>query len=144
MNRPPLTEAPPDADVVTWLRSVLDALALESTERKVLADRLRRQAEEVAQLHGDPVSPEDQMRPADRLWWTAFDAAAAIDANADRALRRVEADRKILDEYERISHPDRLRTGEYWRGSRDALEAVVRLLASAYAGRDGWREKWAL
>lgn len=43
-----------------------------------LVERLRTQAEEVAQLYGDAQPPEDDLKPADILWWTVQDAIDEI------------------------------------------------------------------
>lgn len=47
-----------------------------------LAERLREQAETVARLFGSVDPPEDHMRPADLLWFTAQDAADRLSEYA--------------------------------------------------------------
>lgn len=50
-----------------------------------LATRLRAQAVEVAELYGDPEPPEGDMKSADKLWWTAHDAADVLEALVEQA-----------------------------------------------------------
>lgn len=74
---------------------------------------------------------------------------AAIFAHPDRVLGEVEAKRRVLDEYTRACHMERVThenddPGKWeWLARSEALERVVQLLAQPYAGRPGWREEWA-
>lgn len=58
------------------------------------------------------------------------------------ALRSIAADRRILREYERLLSGDRLRTGAYWGGARDACKFAVQARAAAYDTEPGYREEW--
>lgn len=44
-----------------------------------IVDRLRRQSRRVAELYGDPEPPDDDMKPADQLWFTVQEAADEIE-----------------------------------------------------------------
>ncbi|MEU0078539.1 DUF6221 family protein [Micromonospora tulbaghiae] len=64
--------------------------------------------------------------------------------NPAAVLRSIAADRVILREYKRLQLRDRLRSGPWWDGCRNASESAVRLRAEAYAHRPGYQERWRL
>lgn len=68
--------------------------------------------------------------------------------NPARALREIDAKRRMLDEFTQAgSVPDtpERRTSPHWKGDFGYLQGLARavhLLASAYADRPGYREEW--
>lgn len=60
-----------------------------------------------------------------------------------RVLREIEAARKLLAQYAEVAYNDTNDAYEYADGWANALGLAVRLRASAYADRPGYREEWA-
>ncbi|MFJ9037970.1 DUF6221 family protein [Streptomyces sp. NPDC102406] len=108
--------------------------------------------EEIAQaVHG----------PSDKQWWVAEDIktrlcddqiwmadASFIAAHGPaRVLREIDAKRQILRALQnaevalRNTEPGK-ESHELMRGSTNSLRATVRMLATAYADRPGYREEW--
>lgn len=103
-------------DLVTWLRGVLDEI-----------DRVVR-----AKL-GDPYG----------CWWLAIDEGAP---SPDSVLADIAAKRAILDLAEKVisARDEKDENGVLVSVpiARARMRDVVRLLASAYADRPGYREEW--
>ena len=60
-----------------------------------------------------------------------------------RALAGYTAKRQIVAEAERISQADPLREGDCWRGSNDALQGVLQVMAVPYANHPDYRRERA-
>lgn len=77
------------------------------------------------------------------------DERAAHIARHDpaRVLAEVAAKRRIIDRYEFVTNHgpavDHVRALDMSTGARAALLDAVKMLASVYAGRPGWRAEWA-
>lgn len=84
------------SEIAEFLRARLDEATKKAERRNDLARLLRQQAELVAEAYGDPDPPEDDMKPADRLWWTASDAAEELIRVANETLADVESKRRRL------------------------------------------------
>lgn len=53
-----------------------------------IVERLRKQSRRVAELYGDPEPPDEDMKPADQLWFTCQEAADEIE-RLKRALTEI-------------------------------------------------------
>jgi hypothetical protein len=82
--------------------------------------------------------------------WSLENAPAAYqtDPNSmnfspERVLREIEAKRRILDEYTRLTQDFTHATETVAEHTRRAtLEDVLALLAEPYAGEDGYKQQW--
>lgn len=128
-------------DLVQWLRAQLDED--ERIARAATAGPWSRMGRRVL----DPSPPSDRLG----IGMAVGHAAADADFNetADhivrhdpaRVLREIDADRKLLDQYAEVAAND-VDEVEYAHGWANALGLAVRLRASVYAGRPGYREEW--
>ncbi|MCX5598487.1 DUF6221 family protein [Streptomyces phaeochromogenes] len=147
-------------DLVRWLGEQLDEderIARQATDGPWIA--------EVSGETGNCVIPADAQSTREyvaktQLYAAVFDAEHIARHNPARALRQVEATRKLLDTYTTATRlrdeaaarieaangePD-AKDGDTWLGwQREvaALELPVRLAASAYTDRHTFREEWA-
>lgn len=63
-----------------------------------IVERLRKQSRRVAELYGDPEPPDDDMKPADLLWFTAQEAADEIEQlRAEAAAQAAQSARQCRD-----------------------------------------------
>lgn len=106
-------------ELVAWLREQVDA------------------DERVAQAAADPECYFDMLSSsrAEEAFMFAFDPA--------RVLAEVAAKRRIIDELERLIIVVGWTEEEHGGNDTESLRDLLRLLASVYAGRPGWREEWA-
>lgn len=155
-------------DLISWLRTQLDA-----DERKALAARsvTSEPWQAIAGTWGPQVRTERGEEPAwsreiqSEVWRCddeedgCPDIARGVMAEAEhianndpaRFLRQVQAHRAILAAYDdalsRRQYYDR--DGEdpwfrgHARGEAEALEGVIKRLASIYSDRDGYKEEWS-
>lgn len=130
-------------DLMQFLRKQLDREAAAAQyvmdHSAELPDQLRSAAERVKDAYGDPEPPEDEVSPADRLWWLSKDAADWIEQyGPTRMLREIDAKRDLLVFAKGVhDHHETFTTGVYAR-----LEKTLRLYALAYKDRPGYRETW--
>lgn len=125
-------------DLISWLRQQLDTdeqLALAASPGP-----WRPNAEH------DEVLAVDDVRVADGFALSGRQLRATVDHitthDPARVLRQVQAHRAILDAYEAEDN------GARYGGCGDdcewkALGYAVKLLASIYSDRDGYREEWS-
>lgn len=129
-------------ELVEWLRAQLDEDARRATAaaeedgpdwhydgRAVLT---RREGDLVA------VGSRDFMEPERGEHIAAHDPA--------RVLREIDAKRRMIDAFERTSHGERTAPHDDMRdvarAKVDSWRFALRLLASVYADRPGYRETW--
>ncbi|RSD21988.1 DUF6221 family protein [Amycolatopsis eburnea] len=143
-------------DLVTWLRAQIDE---DEREQAYLVGRVGRALAD-ADLETYPGAYEARKEYYDGLAETALKAAGSDPA---RVLPEVEAKRKIIEAYERVSGeqrvderalmtalkagalrdiPQRQEAHRDTLGRRRGLELAVRLLALPYADRPGYLEAW--
>lgn len=131
-------------ELITWLRAQLDDD--ERVARAAIAGPWE------ADL-GDVRINDAERRPIAYLAATSGkreieerNAAHIARWDPARVLAEIEAKRRILDEYEtvcaEVRDPKSAEHRANARARQFALEGVLRLLASAYAGEPGWREEW--
>lgn len=127
-------------DLVAWLRAQLDE------------DERAARAVAVPSPWQVDISPREAFVQASDgrvVGETGFDESAVHIARHDpaRVLAEVAAKRRIIDRFEFVdSHGpavDHVRALDMTTGARAALLDAVKMLASVYAGRPGWREEWA-
>jgi hypothetical protein len=63
-------------------------------------------------------------------------------SRAARALREVEADRRLLRDYLEVGEAFRVHGGEVFRAARDAYGRCVLHRASVYADHPDYRQEW--
>lgn len=128
-------------DLVRWLGAQLD----EDAARAMAAggDGWRRQdhpSDTVAvyDSKGEPVV-------YDEGWPSEAQAEHIAEWDPARVLREIDAKRKVLAEYEQADRYSRTTWGQSNADQSRArtLGKVVRLLASVYSDRPGYREEWA-
>lgn len=68
-------------------------------------------------------------------------ARHAVEHDPARVLREIEADRELLRQYTEVAAND-VNDVEYAHGWANALGLAVRLRASAFSDRPGFREEW--
>jgi hypothetical protein len=122
-------------DLISWLRSVWD-----DEERTALAVPEGRRSWHVDGGSVVAGHPTDEV-----VDWVHDEGAAEHIALHDpaRVLRRIEADRRILDEYQkaldrRRRHPEDLAAA----GALLQMVRVIKLMAESLADHPGYREEW--
>ncbi|MCP9998011.1 DUF6221 family protein [Streptomyces werraensis] len=120
----------------------------EAAEARYARDRnaelplqLRSAGERVKDMYGDPEPPEDEVNPADRMWWLAKDAADWIEQHGpERVLADIEAKRRILYLAEQL--PKVTASTDMFDNHRDAWAEVLKQLALPYADHPDYRPEW--
>ena len=109
------------SDLVTWLRAQLDA-----------DERIARGA------RADYFTPEVLLQ-----FSAAGDAAHVVTHDPARVLRQVAAMRNIVDAYEFAIHRAAQHRGDVASSAAVLVMLhVLKLAATIYADRDGYREEW--
>jgi hypothetical protein len=121
-------------DLVTWLREQLDE-----------DERIAHDASEPLATWSDG-GPLDDEELGDAWWLRPPQGTHAARWDPTRVLAEVAAKRSVLDHFEKWSGTLR-HTPEGWAEGgatayRMAMERVLCLLASSYAGYPGYREQW--
>lgn len=122
------------ADLITWLRAQLDE------DERVAREALKRQTSQRRMIRGQMVDVPNQPMPEWRrsVW------------PPGRVLAEVEAKRRVLDLADDATGLDMSVDMDRRVGVRDTAvepylgDQIALVLAQPYAGRDGWREEWAV
>jgi hypothetical protein len=125
-------------DLVTWLRAQLDDH--ERVARAASPGPWRPNAEH------DEVLAVDDITVADGFALSGNQLRATVDYitrwDPARVLAKVAADRRILDEYDRVMGSFRAYLVPGNAMAMATVQDIVRLLALPYADRPGYRAEW--
>jgi hypothetical protein len=125
-------------DLIEWYGAQLDA------DERIARDAGGLAWYRPAEYLGDPAAIRDSEH--ERVvcyegWPSEGQAAHIAEWDPARVLREIEADRDLLRQYKEVSAND-VDEQEYAHGWANALGFAVRLRASAYRDRPGYREEW--